>query len=583
MQETPSPLPAEPETGYVFRGLRIDSKGRIFRGKVEIELPREESLVLRVLLAHAGRAVTPAQLRRAVWGGTPVPSKRLAQCIGSLRTRLGLEDCIQALGRRGFRLWGDVRVFSSKAQAPPVRLALLPFAVEPGVPNYFAPAIVEAAATELEHTLAGATLVRAHESIRTLARRHWPQQQIGAAVAADLAVSGTLRLLPTHFLLRAEMLRIADGQPLWSEELVTPRASMENLGTELARLIRWRLDGPLPATPEIAAAIARPEHDEAYGLLARARDDWQSMERHRMHDGLQRLERAIELDPALTAARVELVNLCVTEAFFGYAAPSQAAEHVHRAAGPVRRDDPGGAAMLPGLGWILYHVDRDLPAALQAFSLSQHLPHDPWTTRARSMFALSRHRFSEAIDLLRLALGEDPYSAWMQAQLAWALHLAGETQASQNGIERALIEFPENLEVGLFGALLLAYDGRAERAVAIAEELVRRVPWFDPAVSTLAYTLARAGRGGQAHEVLEQLEWMSRERFVLGAFTPAAHMALGEPEAALESLHSANAARSPWVFQMLADPRLAPLRESQGFQAIRAEWQALEDSAGNSA
>ncbi|MFP5203747.1 MAG: hypothetical protein ACLGSH_00160, partial [Acidobacteriota bacterium] len=85
----------------------------------------------------------------------------------------------------------------------------------------------------------------------------------------------------------------------------------------------------------------------------------------------------------------------------------------------------------------------------------------------------------------------------------------------------------------------------------------------------------------QARNILEHLEWMSRERFVLGAFTPAARLALDEPEAALEALHSTNTARCPWVFQMLADPRLAPLRAYSGFHAIQAEWQAIEDSAGD--
>ncbi|MFP5249107.1 MAG: hypothetical protein ACLGP3_04725, partial [Acidobacteriota bacterium] len=448
-------------------------------------------------------------------------------------------------------------------------------------PAYVASAIVEAAAAELEPTLASATVVRAHESVLTLARRQWPPQQIGAAVSADLVLAGSLRLLPSQFLLRAELLRTADGLPLWSEELGTPCTSLEYLGAKLARLVCQRLDGQPQPGPEPAVATARPEHHEAYGLLARARDDWQSLERHRMQDGQQRLELAIELDSTLTPARVDLVNLAVTQACFGYTAPSRAAELAHRAAGLVRIQDPGAAPILPGLGWIHYHVDRNLPAALQAFSRSQHLPHNSWTTRARSMFLLSRHRFADAIALLRSALGEDPYSSWMHARLAWALHLAGESKASQDAIEYALIEFPAGLEVGLFAALLLAYGGHSERAIAIAEDLVRRAPSLDPAMSTLAYALARSGRKEQARNILEHLEWMSRERFVLGAFTPAARLALDEPEAALEALHSTNTARCPWVFQMLADPRLAPLRAYSGFHAIQAEWQAIEDSAGD--
>jgi len=39
--------------------------------------------------------------------------------------------------------------------------------------------------------------------------------------------------------------------------------------------------------------------------------EWQTLHRHRMQDGLQRLLQAIELDPTLIFAKVDLANLCV--------------------------------------------------------------------------------------------------------------------------------------------------------------------------------------------------------------------------------------------------------------------------------
>ncbi len=51
-----------------------------------------------------------------------------------------------------------------------------------------------------------------------------------------------------------------------------------------------------------------------------------------MQDGLQHLLRATELDPSLMAARVDLVNLCVVQGFYGYMSPAVAADIVRRTA-----------------------------------------------------------------------------------------------------------------------------------------------------------------------------------------------------------------------------------------------------------
>ena len=68
-----------------------------------------------------------------------------------------------------------------------------------------------------------------------------------------------------------------------------------------------------------------------------------------MQDGLQLLSRAIELDPSLIAAKVDFVNLCITQSIFGFMSPAVAADLVRRTAdmGPADRI-PGKRSMLSG-------------------------------------------------------------------------------------------------------------------------------------------------------------------------------------------------------------------------------------------
>ena len=294
---------------------------------------------------------------------------------------------------------------------------------------------------------------------------------------------------------------------------------------------------------------------------------------------MQHLVRAIELDPSLVMAHIDLANACATQEFYGFISPSVAATQIRKVVHAISNSIEGGEAVLPAYGWIRFHVDYDLHGALDAFASSAHLVHDTSTTRLRSMFALSRHRFAEAIDLLGAALRADPYSPWLNARLAWAYHLAGESERSVKQIELALELFPDHESAGVYGTVIFAFNGHTQRAIEVSENLGRSSPYLDLSTAVHAYALACAGRRQEAHLVLERLQWLSRERFVLSSFTPAVLVALGDLSGALAELRAASDARCPWFFQMLADPRMKPLHAEPEFASMCSILETMETSA----
>jgi tetratricopeptide (TPR) repeat protein len=340
--------------------------------------------------------------------------------------------------------------------------------------------------------------------------------------------------------------------------------------------------GGLSLAAVAATGTARegsPQLPEAHELYLRAHHEWQTLERHRMQDAMGRLQRAIELDPSFVAARADLAHLCVTQALYGFMPATIVAGVVRRTAAQIPESAGNAEALLPTMGWIRFHVDRNLRAALDAFARSAHLPHDSRTTRVRTLFLLSRHRLDEALDVLRAAIHVDPYSPWLQAELAWALHRAGEAEASVDQIRKAISQFTEHDGAHLYGAMILAYNGEAARAVELARALESRSAHFDLATSAHAYALACAGRKEEARTLLERLQWLSRERFVMNTFDAATYVAMDEDDAALEELRIANENRCPWYFQMLGDPRMQPLRGRPEFERMRSSLRAMETEA----
>ena len=129
--------------------------------------------------------------------------------------------------------------------------------------------------------------------------------------------------------------------------------------------------------------------------------------------------------------------------------------------------------------------------------------------------------------------------------------------------------------------MILAYNGETARAVELARALASRSA-HDLATAAHAYALACAGRKEEARTLLERLQWLSRERFVMNTFDAATYVAMDDDDAALEELRIANENRCPWFFQTLGDPRLQPLRGRPEFERMRSSLRAIEADAENS-
>jgi hypothetical protein len=136
--------------------------------------------------------------------------------------------------------------------------------------------------------------------------------------------------------------------------------------------------------------------------------------------------------------------------------------------------------------------------------------------------------------------------------------------------------FPGDERVELCAALILAFNDNPNRAAELGHEVALRQPLLDIAPAIEAYALARGNRRNEAREILERLQWLGRDRYVLRSFTAGAYAALGDVDGAVAELQAAEEARCPWFFQTLADPRLRPLAGNAEFMRMRGQLERME-------
>lgn len=571
---------------YRFADLRLNADGTLLRGETVLQLPAPELALLRSLVTRQGKVAATSALNRALWGEAHPAGNPLAACVASLKKLLLPTDCIESVYRRGYRIQATVEPDEPPHEKSLPLLAVLPFSTGYDVPEYIGLALTEQTMDRLRSAHPVVAAIAARDSVRALVRRGLDRQAIGKMLNAEFLLTGQLLATLGRHRLRVEMIRVEDGAPLWMEDLIAARDRIEELSGELVNRIRKRLHGEgiqIAATADPAPASEFSEAGSgARELYLRAHYEWQSMERHRMQDAMGWLLRAVELDEALLAARVDLAQLAVFQSIYGYLSPRIAAATVRRAAEGITDLNEDAVALLPALGWIEFHFDRNARSALQMMARSELLPYDALNTRIRSWLSLSRHRPGESVELLRAALGTDPWSPWLHATLAWALHMAGECEASVTSICKAIDLFSD-FDISLFyGAMILGYNGEYARAIDAAAMLAGRSSHYDLATAVRAYALACAGSKNEARQLVQQLEWLGRERYVLNTLNAATFVALGEPDAAIKELRDADRTRCPWFFQMLGDPRLTPLDGHPEFAELKASHAAMEAGAADS-
>jgi predicted Zn-dependent protease len=187
---------------------------------------------------------------------------------------------------------------------------------------------------------------------------------------------------------------------------------------------------------------------------------------------------------------------------------------------------------------------------------------------ASMLGALGRVR--EADEEMDKALTLDPlnhFARWAKAQLLfWKGDLAG-AKAILAELYRQNPELPYISD--LLGSVY-SLIGEHDQAIRVFEDAVKRAPGNPNVYGSLGYAYAKAGQPERARTVLDNLELLSRSRFVAARNPGLIYLALGNRKAALQSFAQACEERSirpPWI---LVDPRFRELRNEPGFDKLIA-------------
>ena len=483
------------------------------------------------------------------------------------RSRIGLA-LLAVAAVAGIVAWG---VAGREGPPSALRLAVLPFENLSGDParDYLADGLTEETIASLGQVdperlgVVGRTSVMAYQgSTKSLA-------EIGRELGADYLVESSIRAESDLLRITAKLIRVRDQVQVWSQLYNREPTSMLGLQQELsagiAEQIRFRL------SPERAEALTRrePRNAAAYDLYLRGLTFARQRTSATNQQAIEHYKRATQLDPDYALAWSALGEIYATSPVNGDVPPLAVTPDALEATRRAVSVAPGLAEVQFAVGYANWILKWDWPAAEAA--LRRAIDLDRRNERAHTVLGhvlsqMGRH--AEALAATRRARELDPLSALTYAMSSQVAFQARDYAAAFDHASQA-VALDQQFWIGhIMRGQALEQSGQygpALEALAIAARFSGN---NSKAVGLRGYVLGKAGRRQEARQVLEELEALSRKRFVPPFAMALVHAGLGERDKVFEWLDRAFDAHDIHLMYLTVNPKWDAYRADPRFEAL---------------
>ncbi len=560
--------------------------GELRKRGVKLRLQGQPLQVLATLLKRAGDLVTREELRAEIWpAGTFVDfDHTLHNAIARIRETLDdsaeAPRYIETLPRRGYRFIKRVDEVE-KSSTPPLRrnrkfeprgiqaVAVLPledFSADQGH-DYFADGMTEALITGLAKIKALRVISRTSAMQYKGARKSLPK--IARELNVDAVIEGSVLRSGERVRIAVQLIHAASDQHLWAESYERDFRDILSLQSEIARQVATEVR--IVLTPEEQARLgsARQVDPAAHELYLKARYYWNKRTEESVKKAHSYFHQAIDNDPTFAQGYAGLADCYNILGYYNALPPVEAYPKGKAAALKALELDASLADPHATLGVVKRDFEWDWCGAEEEFERAIEL--NPGCVEAyhwRGTLFSMMGRHAEALCEKMKALAIDPLSVVIRTDLARMFYYRRDYDQSIEHYQAALDMDPNFGSAHLWLAQVYGQKGLFERAILELEAGMRLSNDSTYALAKLGQGYAMAGRGDEAHAVLNRLNALSSQRYVSPYDIAMVHVGLGGNDAAFAWLHSAFEHRSVWLGYLNVEPQMDPLRTDPRFPGL---------------
>ncbi len=395
---------------------------------------------------------------------------------------------------------------------------------------------------------------------------------IGRQLNVRVVLSGSVRKAATRLRIAAQLVSVADGYHLWSEqydrELDDVFAIQDEITGAIVNVLKLTL------LSDEGGGVARQASDdvEAYELYLKGRHFWNKRTEQGVDKAIEYFRQALAHDAGYAPALAGLADCYTILGIYGARAPQQVMPLAKDAAARALSIDPSLAEAHTALGCVRATFDFDWPGAEQEFRRAIEIK--PSYPTAHHWYALNclapQGRFDEALGQMQRAREFDPLSPVITTSVGVAHYFAREYRRAIDAYYQAIEIDAHFVMAYFFLGLAHAALGAMDDAIARLEHAQRLVGDSAEVAAALGYVYAVAGRAGEAAALLGELEARRQRAYVSPALISQVYVGLGDRERALEALQEAARQRAADLIWLRVRPVFDPLREDPRYAALVA-------------
>lgn len=447
-------------------------------------------------------------------------------------------------------------------------VAVLPFEdmSATGEYEYFADGMTEELIVQLSN-VEGLRVV-GRSSVFAFRDRAVDVRDVAARLNATAVLQGSVRHSGDTLRIAVQLTDGINGYQMWAETYQREARDVFAIQDDIARHIVQRLNGQVTRAPgnQLRGATPGPE---AFNLYLKGRYQWHRRTEQSLRAAADYFGQAVELAPDYARAHAGLGDAWAVLGFYDFLPPRDAFPAAAAAAQRALELEPALGEPHATIGYVALYHDWNWPRAEREFQRAIEL--EPGYSTGHQWYAnflTAMGRFDEAVTRMESAMELDPLSVIANAALGWVLYYAGDYDRAVAQCTRALELDPAFALAYLWRGLAQEQRGDMTAALPDLEEAVRLSGGSTLHVALHARALALAGHLHEARALMQQLEAREGTDYLPPYEMAKLHDALGDTEAALESLERAYEHRSHSIAFLAVDPQLERLRSQPRFKAL---------------
>ncbi len=383
-------------------------------------------------------------------------------------------------------------------------------------------------------------------------------------LGADLVLEGTVRKDGSHLRISAELANTSDGHQIWSEQIDREMTEVFKIQDEIASALVTTLR---PRSSQFRDFALKPQavNLEAYSLYLRGWQQWNKQTRVGLSEAIGCFEEAIRKCPAYAPAYAGLADCYLTFSYLGAEAPKNCIPPAKAAALQALELDDELAEAITSLASISLLYEWDWKNSENLFLRAIQLSADSSVHYLYGLLLEATNRFEESLEHLRLAVRFDPLAAQPQIAMGLAYYRQRKYELAIQHLNRAL-ELPGNPgEVYFCLSLIYMQQDLLSQAMEFVQKAHGLAGANPSLLASIGEVYALAGKEAEAQKVLEELSHLTHTTYVSPVNRALLYLALGEKNAALDSLQQGYDERASWMIWLKVDPRFDTIRTHPRF------------------